>query len=230
MATPVVETHTLGKTFGETPVLRGVNLTMLPGSVVLLIGGNGAGKSTLLRILAGISRPTSGKALIFGEDSRQLSALHRKRIGMLSHQSWLYSNLTARENLEFFADLYGIAYSGATADGWLGQVGLLPFAGERVRTFSRGMEQRLSLARTMIIDPLLMLLDEPFAALDADGVATVNELIRNQVHRGAAVMMTAHRPMELDGLELEMHSITRGRLTVLQDEPRGGRLRSFFGR
>src|SRR5579872_5419556 len=164
MARPVVETRALIKTFGITPVLREVELRIDEGRCALLIGGNGAGKSTLLRILAGLSQPTSGDAIVFGENIRDLG-IARRRIGMLTHQSWLYPNLTARENLEFYAELYGLANRGELAAKWIQSVGLKAAADERVREFSRGMEQRLSVARAMLTEPDLLLLDEPFAAL-----------------------------------------------------------------
>ena len=107
MARPVIETRALTKTFGVTPVLRDVSFQIHEGRCALLIGGNGSGKSTLLRILAGLAQPTSGDAMVFGENSRSLG-IARRRIGMLTHQSWLYPNLTARENLEFYAEVYGL--------------------------------------------------------------------------------------------------------------------------
>lgn len=231
MTAPVVETRALGKSFGETPVLRGVDFKIFAGRVAMVIGGNGAGKSTLLRILAGLGRPTSGYVTLFGEDSLSLSRPNRRRIGMLSHQSWLYPNLTARENLEFYATLYGVTDTEALVERWLERVGLLRFGSERVRAFSRGMEQRLSLARAMIAGPMLLLLDEPFATLDPDGVAMVGGLVREQVTRGCAVVMTAHRPMDVDGLEVETYSVARGCFARCDEERRGaGRLRSVPGR
>src|SRR5262249_51554003 len=109
MAAPVVETRSLLKTYGLNPVLRDVEIRVAAGQAVLIIGGNGSGKSTMLRILAGLSAPSSGIALVFGQDTRNLIARYRRRIGLMTHQSFLYPNLTARENLEFYAELYGIA-------------------------------------------------------------------------------------------------------------------------
>src|ERR1700693_3637265 len=140
MARPAVETRALTKTFGVTPVLREVALQIEEGSCAMLIGGNGSGKSTLLRIIAGLSQPTSGDAIVFGENSRNFG-LARRRIGMLTHQSWLYPNLTARENLEFYAELYGLSHRDDVAMKWIEAVGLAASSHERVREFSRGMEQ-----------------------------------------------------------------------------------------
>ena len=218
MTPPAVETRALVKTFGVTPVLRNVAMLVDAGACAMLIGGNGSGKSTLLRILAGLSQPTSGDAIVFGENSRGLGAA-RRRIGMLTHQSWLYPNLTARENLEFYAELYGLAEGAALALKWIDAVGLSVSKDERVRDFSRGMEQRLSIARTMMTAPDLLLLDEPFAALDPNGVAIVGDLIRGAIARGCAALITAHAPLDL-GIEVARYQIINGRVTALRDESR----------
>jgi heme exporter protein A len=219
MTVQVVETRALTKTFGVTPVLRDVELHIAAGRCAILIGGNGSGKSTLLRILAGLSQATSGDATVFGENSRSLGAANRRRIGMLTHQSWLYPNLTARENLEFYAELYGLHDRGDLATKWIDAVRLGAAANERVREFSRGMEQRLSIARAMMMEPDLMLLDEPFAALDPDAVAIGGDLIRAAVARGCAALITAHSPIDL-GIEVDRYQITNGRVLPLRDEMR----------
>ena len=222
MARLVVETRGLTKTFGVTPILREVTFQIEEGRCAFLIGGNGSGKSTLLRILAGLSQPTSGDAMVFGESSRALGVA-RRRIGMLTHQSWLYPNLTARENLQFYAELYGLPDSDDLATKWISAVGLAASTDERVREFSRGMEQRLSIARTMMAEPELLLLDEPFAALDPDGVAIVGGLIRAAVARGCAALLTAHSTFDL-GIETDQYRITNGRVLPFRDEKRAPHL------
>jgi heme exporter protein A len=172
-----------------------------------------------MRILAGLSQPTSGEARVFGEDSRRLSIANRKRIGMLTHQSWLYPNLSARENLEFYAELYALPDGPTLATRWIERVGLGASADERVRGFSRGMEQRLSIARTMMPNPDLLLLDEPFAALDRDAVAIAAELIRSAIGRGATGLITAHAPIDLD-IEIESYEIVRGKLIRSREDNR----------
>ena len=233
MSAPVVETHSLAKTYGLAPVLREVDLRLLPGAGAFIVGGNGAGKSTLLRILAGLEAPSDGHALVFGQDTRRLAARYRRRIGLMAHQSFLYPNLTARENLEFFAELYSLADPRASAGHWLGRVGLADVADTRVRAFSRGMEQRLSAARAMLAEPALLLLDEPFASLDHDGAEIVAALIRGAVERGASVLATAHAIPEIDGVEFAVFEISRGRLEQRahkEEVRRGGRIRSLLGR
>jgi heme exporter protein A len=210
MSAPVVETHRLAKTYGLSPVLRGVDLRLLAGAGAFVIGGNGAGKSTLLRILAGLEAPSTGHALVFGQDTRRLAARYRRRLGMMAHQSYLYPNLTARENLEFFAELYSLAAPRASAENWLARVGLAEAADARVRTFSRGMEQRLSAARAMLHEPALLLVDEPFASLDHEGAEIMASLIRAAIERGAAVIATAHAVPEIEGVEFAEYEISRG--------------------
>jgi heme exporter protein A len=233
MSAPVVETHALDKVFGSMPVLRGVELRLLAGHGVFVVGGNGAGKSTLLRILAGLSAPSGGVAMVFGQDTRKLSARYRRRIGMMAHQSFLYPNLSARENLEFYAELYALADSRASAEQWLERVGLAGFADVRVRAFSSGMERRLSAARAMLAEPTLLLLDEPFASLDVEGTALVAALIRGAVERGMTVVATAHVAPEIEGVEFGVYELLNGRLAphaAREEARRGGRLRTLLGR
>ena len=235
MAAPVVETHGLGKTFGQHHVLRDIEFRLMAGRGTFIIGANGAGKSTLLKIIAGLATPTSGQALVFGQDSRQLTARYRRRIGLVSHQSFLYPNLTARENLEFYAALYALSDPHTLAARWLDQVGLARYADNRVREFSRGMEQRLTTARAMLAEPALLLLDEPFASLDGEGEAIVAGLIRQAMTMGAAVVASAHSAAEIEGVDFEMLEISRATLAPLRirekAEGRGiARLRSLLGR
>jgi heme exporter protein A len=233
MSAPVVETHRLAKTYGLSPILRDVDLRLLAGAGAFVIGGNGAGKSTLLRILAGLEAPSAGHALVFGQDTRKLAARYRRRLGMMAHQSYLYPNLTARENLEFFGELYSLADPRVSAENWLARVGLADVADARVRTFSRGMEQRLSAARAMLHEPALLLVDEPFASLDHEGAEVMASLIRAAIERGAAVIATAHAVPEIEGVEFAVYEISRGLLTepARKEEVRlAGRLRSLLGR
>jgi heme exporter protein A len=232
MTAPVVEIHSLAKTYGLTPVLREVEFRLMPAAGAFIVGGNGAGKSTLLRILAGLEAPSAGQALVFGHDTRRLAARYRRRIGLIAHQSFLYPNLTARENLEFYGELFSLADPAASAEHWLGRVGLADFADTRVRAFSRGMEQRLSAARAMLAEPALLLLDEPFASLDHDGAEIVASLIRGAIERGASVIATAHGAPEIDGIEFAVFEISRGRLAERErkEEIRRGRIRSLLGR
>jgi heme exporter protein A len=212
MASPLIEARGLGKSFGAAPVLRGVDLEIAAGEAAMIIGANGAGKSTLMRILAGLSSPDVGEALLFGHPSGRLSAHDRARAGLVTHQSFLYPNLTARENLTFYSDLYGRRRDEGEIERALDRIGLARAAGERVRTFSRGMEQRLTLARALLNDPGVLLMDEPFAALDPQGVELAGALLREACQRGGALILTAHQEVAIDGMEFSCHEIVRGRL------------------
>jgi heme exporter protein A len=229
MAQAVIEACGLGKNFGAMPVLRSVDLRVEAGGAAIVTGVNGAGKSTLIRLLAALSEPSAGRAMLFGEEARSLSAEKRRRLGLVTHQSFLYRELTARENLEFYGSLYGMRSARSAADRWLERVGLVAAADERVRGLSRGMEQRLSLARAMIADPDVLLMDEPFAGLDSQGVSIGVDLIKEAVARGCAVLITAHGPAGIEGLESQRLELNRGRLAVVKQETRTGRLRSLFG-
>ena len=233
MSAPVVETHSLAKSFGLAVVLRDVQIRLLPGAGAFIVGGNGAGKSTLLRILSGLEAPSDGRALVFGQDTRHLGARYRRQIGLMEHQSFLYPNLSARENLEFYAEMYSLPDPSAVADQWLRRVNLVDAADIRVRVFSRGMEQRLSAARAMIAEPALLLLDEPFASLDHEGVEIVASLLRDAIERGATVIAAVHGAPEIEGVELEVFELSRGLLeprAAREEVRRGGRIRSLLGR
>jgi heme exporter protein A len=212
-----IETRALDKTFGFAPVLRGVSLQVAAGSGLLVAGRNGAGKSTLIAILAGLQRPSAGAARLFGSDSRTLDSTLRRRVGLLTHQSFLYANLTARENLEFFGALYEISDARATAGAWLDRVGLAAAVDERVRDFSHGMERRLSLARAMMPAPDALLMDEPFAALDAEGTALAVTITAEAMVRGCAIVMTAHQAVAPPGLTLDRAEFVHGRLLSLTE-------------
>ncbi|HUN59655.1 MAG TPA: ABC transporter ATP-binding protein [Candidatus Binataceae bacterium] len=217
MDAPLIEARGLSKSFGPSPILRGVNLKIGEGGGALIIGPNGAGKSTLVRILVGLSAPTTGSALLFGAASHTLEATHRARIGLVTHQSFLYPNLTARENLAFYADLYGRLHDDGEISRWLERVGLARAADERVRTFSRGMEQRLTLARALLNRPDALLMDEPFAALDLDGVRVAGGLLKEARERGCALLLTAHQIMTISGIEFDCYELARGRLLAIAD-------------
>jgi heme exporter protein A len=212
MQPPAIEACRVNKMFGVTPVLRGLNLTLETGSSALIAGRNGSGKSTLLRILAGLAAASSGSILLFGKPVRTLGPADRRRVSLLTHQSFLYPNLTARENLRFYAALYGLREQPAEISGWLSRVGLANFADERVRTFSRGMEQRLAIARALITRPDLLLMDEPFAALDPDGLQLVTTIIEEASRQGCTLVITAHELLELTRINFTHYELASGRL------------------
>jgi heme exporter protein A len=208
----LIEAREVSKSFGLSPVLRGVTFQVAAGEGALVAGHNGSGKSTLVRILAGLSPVSAGEALIFGQPARELQAQDRRRVGLLTHQSFLYPRLTARENLEFYAELYRLGRCAISVCELLERIGLGPVADEPVYTFSRGMEQRLALARAIIADPDVLLMDEPFAALDAEGVKLATALIEEALGRGSAIVVTAHETFRLGRLTFTRYALVRGRL------------------
>jgi heme exporter protein A len=230
MAEVVLQAQRISKFFGERPVLHGLNLTLQAGEAAVIVGRNGVGKSTLIKIFCGLSRPSAGRLLLFGQEPRTMAAGQFRRIGVLLHQSLLYPKLTSRENMEFYSELFAIPEAAAHARRWLERVGLERAADEPVSALSRGMEQRLSIARAMLADPDLILLDEPFAAMDADGAALVSSLIREALGRDAAVIFTAHAPLEIAGVDLGMFKLESNGLTPFKDEGRRGSLRNLLRR
>lgn len=205
----IVADH-LWKFYGDYPALRDLSLTVVQGSCLALLGRNGAGKTTFLRIAAGLSRAAKGSIRIFGEDVRTESA--RSRIGVLGHGIGIYEELSAIENLRLFARLYELPNPAASARKWLERVGLERVETGLVREFSRGMRQRLAVARAFLHDPDVLLLDEPFTALDDRAVSVLQEVLRSALAEGKTVMMSTHQLRE--ALELATHVclINRGRL------------------
>ena len=230
MAEAVLQARRISKFFGDRPVLHAINFIVHRGEAALIVGRNGVGKSTLIKVFCGLARPSGGRLLLFGREPTALPAAHFRRIGVLLHQTLLYPNLSARENIEFYGELFGIADPAAHAARWLERVGLERAADEPISALSRGMEQRLGIARAMLADPDLILLDEPFAALDADGAALVASIIRDALARKAAVVFTAHAPLEMAGVELGMYKLESSGLTPFKDEGRRGALRSLLRR
>jgi len=213
-----IEARDVGKTFGLSPVLRGVTFKVAQGEGAIVVGHNGSGKSTLVRILAGLSSVSSGEAMLFGQPAGMLQPHDRQRVGLITHQSFLYPRLTARENLEFYADLYRLDHPAISVSALLERIGLASVADQRVCTFSRGMEQRLTLARATIAAPDVLLMDEPFAALDTDGVELAIGLIEEALGRGSAIIITAHEAFQLRRLTFTNYALVRGRLCPALDD------------
>ncbi len=188
----MIEIKTLVKNYGLNPVLRGVNLHVQAGEFVTLVGPNGAGKSTLMRIVSTLLKPTSGLVEIGGWTLPQHSDRVRRYIGLVSHQTMLYADLTAQENLMFFARLYQLDNADDRVAGAIKYVGLAARQRDPVRTFSRGMMQRLTIARATLHEPDVLLLDEPYTGLDQDASQLLDDLLRREVSHGRTILMITH--------------------------------------
>ncbi len=213
------------KRFGHVRALRGISFRLLTGDSLAVFGPNGAGKTTLLRALAGLLRPDDGEVWFGGERLERGNAAHRRRVGLISHHSLLYDGLTAAENLAFYARLYGIAEPRRAAQRALEGVGLAERAGDAVATFSRGMVQRLAIARALLHDPEVMLLDEPFSGLDQRAAAALRDVLgRLRAERRTMVLVTHNLD---EGLELASHVAIQvaGRFVSLG--PREGDLAAY---
>ena len=188
----MIQINGLVKQYGFNPVLRGVNLHVPAGAFVTLVGANGAGKSTLMRIVATLLKPTAGEVKIGGWTMPQYSNQVRRHIGLVSHQTLLYGDLTAAENLLFFAKLYRLNDGEARVAEALKRVGLAARQRDAVRTFSRGMMQRLTIARATLHEPEVLLLDEPYTGLDQDASALLDGLLRRESENGRTILMITH--------------------------------------
>lgn len=182
----------LVKNYNLTPVLRGAYLHLREGEFVTLVGPNGAGKSTLLRIVATLLKPTKGEVKVGGWPLPHYAHRVRRHIGLVSHQSLLYGDLSAAENLAFFARLYGLDNQNERVTNALRQVGLVARQRDPVRTFSRGMVQRLTIARATLHQPDVLLLDEPYTGLDQEAARLLDDLLRRESENGRTILMITH--------------------------------------
>ena len=185
-----IEIDAVGRRFGIRWVLRGVSLTLGRGEVVGLLGANGSGKSTLLRVIGTLLKPSAGTVRVNGMDVVRDASGVRAQLGFLSHAPGIYDDLTARENLQFAADMLGV--SGAEIPGILERVGLSHVANDRARGFSAGMQRRLALGRLILRHPSVLLLDEPYANLDIAGVALMNSVMHDIIANGGTALIALH--------------------------------------
>ena len=180
------------KTYGLNPVLKGIDLHVLAGEFVGLVGANGAGKSTLLKIIAALLKPTEGLLKIGGWMLPDHADRVRPHLGYVSHDLLLYPDLTAAENLRFYARLYGLPNADDRITSALKQVGLYTRRDDLLRTFSRGMGQRLALARATLHEPDILLLDEPYTGLDTQGSDLLDEWLMREKDRGRTILLITH--------------------------------------
>jgi heme exporter protein A len=208
----MIEVRRLYKRFGVKTVLRDLDFEVAQGEFVALLGPNGAGKTTFLRILSSLSRATLGEVKIAGHRLPHQAAEVRQRLGVVSHMPLLYGDLTAEENLRFYARLYSIPALEKRVEGVLEQVGLLNRRKDLVRTFSRGMQQRLAIGRAVLHDPEVLLLDEPHTGLDQDACEMLDGALKQVAARGRTVVMTSHDLARAQELASRFDVLTRGRI------------------
>ncbi|MDE2634768.1 MAG: heme ABC exporter ATP-binding protein CcmA [Chloroflexota bacterium] len=214
-ARPIIEAENLSKVYGSLPVLRSLSFTVWRGEFVALLGANGSGKSTLLRLLSGLSKPTTGAIRIGGWEMPREAMAVRAQIGLVAHQPLLYENLTARENLDFYGKLYGIERD--ERERRIKELLLAAGLGKRrdslVRSFSRGMKQRLSIARATLHQPDVLLLDEPYSGLDQAAAERLDEMLAAAIAGGRTIIMSTHQLERIPPTAGRALALSRGRIS-----------------
>jgi len=212
-----VDAQRIARRFGARWCLRGVSLQVRPGEVVGLAGANGSGKTTFLRVLSTLLKPNAGAARVYGHDVTRAADDVRRHVGFLAHTAGLYDDLTALENLRFAAEMLG--RSPESLEASLDRVGLARVANDRVRGFSAGMQRRLALARLMLMHPRLLLLDEPYANLDAAGIDIMNAVITEVRNAGGAALLVLHELAPAAGMLDRVLTLVDGRIAAEGDGP-----------
>ena|SRR5687768_13484590 len=223
-----LEARGLRRSFGGLRVLRGLDLAVGPGEAVVVAGPNGAGKTTLLRILAGLMRPEAGTVRVLGRPVRGDDPVGRRGIGFVAHQSLLYDDLTLAQNLTFAARLYGLERPAEVARNALDGAGLGARADESPRRLSRGLAQRAAIARALLHGPRVLLLDEPFTALDAASAERLRGELARRLAEGLSMVIVTHRLGEVWSVATRVAVLAEGGWAC--DEPRTGALESFLPR
>ena len=218
----------LVKRFGPLTVLKGLDFEVKSGEFVALLGPNGAGKTTLLRILATLSRPTSGLVQVASYRLPQAGTALRAELGVVSHQPLLYGDLTAEENLRFFGKLYSV--DSERVKEVLELVGLANRKDDLVRTFSRGMQQRLTIGRAILHDPQVLLLDEPHTGLDQEAGEILDSVLRSVALEGRTVVMTSHDLVRAAGLATRVDLLSKGKIasSIAADDLSASDLVDFY--
>jgi heme ABC exporter ATP-binding subunit CcmA len=213
--TLALDSKEIEKKFGYSFAVRNVSLRVGRGESVVLFGSNGAGKTTFLKMAAGLMRPTRGSLSVEGFDIGKQADEARRRIGFLSHNTFVYKDLSPLENLKFFCRLYGVPDSEERLIDLLDRVGLRGRASEPVRAFSRGLQQRVGIARALLHDPSVILLDEPYTGLDAKAAQTLNGMLDEALAAGKTIVLTTH---DLDqGLRAATRALILDRGNVVYD-------------
>lgn len=215
--TAVIETFDLQRTFGANRAVDGISFSVAPGEVFGLLGPNGAGKTTTVRLLNGLLPPSGGQARVFGLDPAAQGEQVRRKTGVLTETPALYERLSARENLAFFGTLAGLPQPDLSCrvDEMLSFFGLSGRAADKVETYSKGMKQRLALARALIHEPPLLFLDEPTSGLDPEAAQQVNDLIASLAHQGQTIVLATHNLTDAQRLCDRVAILNRGRILAM---------------
>ncbi len=208
-----IELDSVSRVYGRLFAVHRVSTEFSAGAISALVGDNGSGKTTLLSLLATLERPTDGTITYDDVAWSTFSEHFRQHVGWIAHESLLYDELTGRENLEFFGEMYGLDQPAGTAAAWLERVGLADDADRRLDTYSRGMRQRLTIARALLHDPDLLVLDEPMSGLDRRGRETVADLLADMRTRQKIVVLASHDLQTVDRLADRLVVLRRGKIT-----------------
>ena len=212
---PVIVLDSLVKFFGRFAALRGISASFVAGRLYVILGDNGAGKSTLLRIITGLMEPSQGKVTLLGAaKARDVAG----RMGYMAHAPLLYDELSGRENLRYFAGLYGL-HDDHIGQSAMTMVGLDPELSRRVGQYSQGMRQRLSLARAVLHDPELILLDEPFSNVDAHSVREMAAVLGRVRDRGKTIFVVTHQAALMEGIADEFVHMSAGQIVAREATP-----------
>lgn len=188
----MLEIKNLSKVLEDRPILKNISLTLEPGEILAVIGPNGAGKSTFFRCTVGLLKPTSGEIIFDGKVVKKDSTLYKKKLGFLGHDSFLYNNMTPVENLKYYGKLYKVKDLDQKINALLRKVGLTLFKDTPTRSFSRGMIQRLAIARVLLAEPKILMLDEPHTGLDQAAVSLLNKIILEKKRAGISILLISH--------------------------------------
>lgn len=222
----LVTLNKVGKSYGHVKALRSLSFAVEEGAFLSIFGPNGAGKSTLLKVLSHQTYPTSGEVLYSGVPLKKLSDSFRRKFGVISHQPFVYENLSAMENLAFYASLYGVTKTHERAEYLLKKVDLYSRRDDPVRTYSRGMLQRVSIARALVHDPEIIFLDEPYTGLDNVASKNLTALLEEQLGGNKTIIMVTH-DLQI-GLELATRVIIMKKGEVVFNEAKNDLNKNAF--
>jgi len=210
----VIEARTVTKRFGRRTVLNGLDLKIDDGEIIALMGPNGAGKTTLLRLMSTLAEPTRGDVLLDGKSVYDDPVISRRSIGVVWHSTYTYDDLTALENLRFFWSLYGMPGKDFEVAGkaLLQRVGLSHRMNDRVAVFSKGMRQRLAIARAILHSPKVLLLDEPFSSLDEKGNEVLSQILAEERSRGCSILIVTHDVQRISSLADRAEVLVHGKI------------------